>query len=257
MSSAITVEVVATSSSYPHSEVQPLANASKKSPAITYMVQFETTIQEIPSKLSERRGVGEAWLRCQVPACFLQKNSFWRLHVDQFPSVRILDTTDHDYCTVSIADSCFECLLDLGFPVYFEDWAAFYCQLEAAPDHIQHCFFKLCASLAPSLNSQTNELWHENFRKICTADKRWKAKHADSLVLLHQLFSAAGGKPMETTYSRHFNPEKRSVNDNLANLRRVFDSHCTDVQEFNQLNAEDRIVLYVPIGFPSMLENKK
>ncbi|KAH7211352.1 hypothetical protein DER44DRAFT_807348 [Fusarium oxysporum] len=249
MSSAITAEVVVTSPSYPHSKAQPLANASKKSPSITYMVQFET----IPSKLSERLDVGEAWLRCQVPAYFLQKNSFWRLKVDRFPSVRILDITDHDYYTVSIADSCFECLLDIGFPVCFEDWAAFYCQLEIAPDHIQHHFFELCASLAPSLNSRTNELWHKHFRKLCTADKRWKAKHADPLVLLHQLFESAGGKPMEITYTRHFNPEKRSVNDNLADLRRLFDSNCTDVQAFNQLNAEDRITLYVPIGFPSMV----
>ncbi|RYC80988.1 hypothetical protein BFJ63_vAg16125 [Fusarium oxysporum f. sp. narcissi] len=231
--------------------VPPDGEEQLKSSSIYCTLKLERSDKKIPDQLLERPPLDEETFRGRVPAYLLEPGRFWRLLVDQLPSVRIVEARSFEYCNVSVADSCLDFLLDLDFPIEFGDWAIFHYHLEEASPEIQHQFFQLCASLAPSLDNRTDESWYEHFRKICTADKRWMAKHASSLGMLHLLFQSAGGKGMHIVTNSPYDYASTSVNDNLADLRRLFGDNYTDQKAFNELNIEDRITRYVPIGFAS------
>ncbi|EXK77766.1 hypothetical protein FOQG_17535 [Fusarium oxysporum f. sp. raphani 54005] len=230
--------------------VPPDGKEQLKSSSIYCTLKLERSDKKIPEQLLERPPLDEETFRGRVPAHLLEPGRFWRLLVDRLPSVRIIEARPFEYCNVSVADSCLDFLLDLDFPIEFGDWAIFHYHLEEASPEIQHQFFQLCASLAPSLDNRTDESWYEHFQKICTADKRWKAKHARSLGILHLLFQSAGGKGMRIVTKSPYDYASTSVNDNLADLRWLFGNNCTDQKAFNELNIEDRITRYVPIGFP-------
>ncbi|EGU88884.1 hypothetical protein FOXB_00594 [Fusarium oxysporum f. sp. conglutinans Fo5176] len=235
--------------------VPPNREEQLNSSSIYYTLKLERSDKTIPERLLKRPPLDEKTFRGRVPAHLLEPGRYWRLLVDQIPSVRIVEAKSSEYCNVSVADSCLDFLLDLDFPIEFGDWAIFHCHLEEASADIRHRFFQLCASLAPSLDNRTDKSWNEHFQKICTADKRWKVKHARPLGMLHMLFQSAGGKGMRvvTESPNDYSPDNyasTSVNDNLADLRRLFGDSCTDRKAFDELNIEDQITRYVPIGFP-------
>ncbi|KAF5964376.1 hypothetical protein FCOIX_13446 [Fusarium coicis] len=218
--------------------------------SIHYTLEFETSHKTIPERLFKRPPLDEKRFRGRVPARLLEPGKFWRLLVDQIPSVRITEAKSSEYCNVSVADSCLDFLLDLDFLIEFEGWAIFHNHLEEASADIRHQFFKLCASLAPSLHERTDKSWNEHFKTICTADKPCKVKHPRRLGLLHMLFQSVGGKGMRVVTLTFDDYASKSVNDNLADLRRLFGDSSTDQKAFDELNVGDQVTRYVPIGFP-------
>ncbi|EXL39512.1 hypothetical protein FOCG_17889 [Fusarium oxysporum f. sp. radicis-lycopersici 26381] len=230
--------------------VPPDGEEQLKSSSIYCTLKLERSDKKIPERLLKRPPLDEETFHGRVPAHLLEPGRFWRLLVDQLPSVRIVEARSSEYCNVSVADSCLDFLLDLDFPIEFGDWAIFHCHLEEASTDIRHRFFQLCASLAPSLANRTDESWNEHFRKIYTADKRWKVKHARPLGMLRMLFQSAGGEGMPVVTKSPVDYASTSANDNLADLRRLFGNSCTDRKAFDKLSIEDRITRYVPIGFP-------
>ncbi|SCN98172.1 uncharacterized protein FFNC_10024 [Fusarium fujikuroi] len=218
--------------------------------SIHYTLEFETSHNTIPERLLRRRPFDEKRFHGRVPGHLLEPGRFWRWLVNQIPSVHIVEAESSEYCNVSATDSCLDFLLDLDFPIKFEGWAIFHNHLKAASADIRHQFFQLCASLAPSLDGRTDESWNEHFQTICTADKPCKAKHPRRLGLLHMLFQSVGGKGMRAVTLSFDDYATKSVNDNLADLRRLFGDSGTDQKAFNELNVGDQVTRYVPIGFP-------